>query len=349
MPYGGRSRVSCGFPSFVNLPPMLATTALFLLSQSAVLAPQELLQISPQGLFSESSTLNHQDAHGWTLEVTPVVSDLTYIESDLRLESADGEVRLLAGVAGTGFLVSRFGQVIAMEATHSEAVPVRVRVLSPEGQVELERKILGLTDPALSSDGDQLVLRTRKHTAVLDLESLELDERTRAHLLRQELEAGRAGRDGDTASPDWLALERGRGVLPPLSAGTLEADRLAQRWSSLDLCLSQLGRESLDEVAWYSTSKPSEEGPHKVCLKKENGFGLCDMSGNIFEWVWDRFGYYKEINQTDPTGEKKGAKHVRRGGSWRSTPEKTRTSNRAQSRYSIRYDFIGFRLVRLKP
>ena len=151
---------------------MLATTALFLLSQSAVLAPQELLQISPQGLFSESSTLNHQDAHGWTLEVTPVVSDLTYIESDLRLESADGEVRLLAGVAGTGFLVSRFGQVIAMEATHSDAVPVRVRVLSPEGQVQLERKVLGLTDPALSSDGDQLVLRTREHTAVLDLESL---------------------------------------------------------------------------------------------------------------------------------------------------------------------------------
>ena len=98
---------------------------------------------------------------------------------------------------------------------------------------------------------EQMGLRPREHNnPVLDLESLELDERTRAHLLRQELEAGRAGRDGDTTSPDWLALERGRGVLPPLSAGTLEADRLAQRWTSLDLCLSQLGRESLDEVAW---------------------------------------------------------------------------------------------------
>ncbi|MAW61467.1 MAG: hypothetical protein CMJ94_11610 [Planctomycetes bacterium] len=153
-------------------PRIFASAALLLLSHSAPIAAQEPLRVSPQGLFPAPSTLNHQNAHGWTLEVTPVAADLTYIESDLRLTSPDGQVRLLSGVAGTGFLVSRLGQVIATEATHSEAVPVRVRVLSPEGQLQLERKILGLTDPALSSDGDQLVLRTREHTAVLDLESL---------------------------------------------------------------------------------------------------------------------------------------------------------------------------------
>ena len=150
---------------------ILATSAFFLLSHGALISAQETLKISPQGLFPAPSTVNHQNAHGWTLDVTPSAADLTYIESDLRLESKNGVVRFLPGVAGTGFLVSKYGQVITTEATHSEAVPVRVRVLSPDGQIQLERKILGLTDPALSSDGDQLVLRTRKNTAVLDLES----------------------------------------------------------------------------------------------------------------------------------------------------------------------------------
>lgn len=154
----------------------LAATALFLLSHGALLSAQETIEISPQGLFPAPSTLNQQNGHGWTLDVTPVAADLTYIESDLRLESPSGELRLLPGVAGTGFLVSKFGQVIATEATHSDAVPVRVRVLGPDGQVQLERKVAGLTDPALSTDGDQLVARTRTNTAVLDLESLQAKE-----------------------------------------------------------------------------------------------------------------------------------------------------------------------------
>ncbi|MCH2102248.1 MAG: hypothetical protein MK209_10045, partial [Planctomycetes bacterium] len=155
---------------------ILAASTLFFLSHGALISAQETLKVSPQGLFPAPSTVNHQNAHGWTLGVTPVAADLTYIESDLRLESKSGVVRLLPGVAGTGFLVSKYGQVIATEATHSEAVPVRVRVLSPDGRVQLERKVLGLTDPSLSSDGDQLVLRTRTNTAVLDLESLKTTE-----------------------------------------------------------------------------------------------------------------------------------------------------------------------------
>ena len=84
--------------------------------------------MSPQGLFPAPSVLNHQNAHGWTLEVMPVAADFTYIESDLRLTSPDGQVQALSSVAGSGFLISKFGQVVAMEATHSESVPVRVRV-----------------------------------------------------------------------------------------------------------------------------------------------------------------------------------------------------------------------------
>ena len=86
---------------------------------------------------------------------------------------------------------------------------------------------------------EQLGLRPKESDSpVLDLEALQLQERERASLLRRELES-----EPHQGSPDWLLLERGRGLLPPLSAGVLEARQLEQRWSTLTACLEQLGPE----------------------------------------------------------------------------------------------------------
>ncbi|MFZ9748790.1 MAG: exodeoxyribonuclease V subunit gamma [Vulcanococcus sp.] len=108
---------------------------------------------------------------------------------------------------------------------------------------------------------EQLGLRPRENDApLLDLEALQLEERQRASLLRRELESreleSRELGQGDPQGaqqqepPDWLTLERGRGVLPPLAAGTLEARQLEQRWSSLQICLEQLGPEQERPVQW---------------------------------------------------------------------------------------------------
>ena len=45
------------------------------------------------------------------------------------------------------------------------------------------------------------------------------------------------------------------------------------------------GAKVLDDVARYSTN--SRKQTHGVCSKRQNGYGLCDMSGNVYEWVWD--------------------------------------------------------------
>ena len=52
------------------------------------------------------------------------------------------------------------------------------------------------------------------------------------------------------------------------------------------------------------------------------------MSGNIWEWVWDKYGTYSSSSLTDPTGATSGSYRVSRGGSWSNLARLTRVSFR---------------------
>lgn len=97
---------------------------------------------------------------------------------------------------------------------------------------------------------------------------------------------------------------------------------------------------------WGTGSNPVDYFP-------ANGYGLRDMAGNFFQWVWDWYGatYYgtTEACQSNPRGPQTGTIRVLRGGSCVIDPTATRCAWRegcAPGTLNVNYYHWGFRCVR---
>jgi formylglycine-generating enzyme required for sulfatase activity len=69
-------------------------------------------------------------------------------------------------------------------------------------------------------------------------------------------------------------------------------------------------------IGWLGSNSNGQTRP--VGGKAPNGFGLHDMSGNVWELVNDRYSgsYYASSPSTNPPGPATGSNRVLRGGSW---------------------------------
>ncbi len=87
------------------------------------------------------------------------------------------------------------------------------------------------------------------------------------------------------------------------------------------------GSNNYSEVAWCA---PQDVRTKAVASKAPNELGLYDMSGNVREWVQDKFGSYSNVPQKDPTGLVVTSQNYRlcRGGSWYDVPRYCRVSKR---------------------
>lgn len=101
-------------------------------------------------------------------------------------------------------------------------------------------------------------------------------------------------------------------------------------------------------MANYSAIAGCKGDTTKIGSYPPNDFGLFDMSGNVFEWVWDWYSedYYASSPSRNPRGLENGGNRVLRGGCWSLDAGVARVAFRGKDPTDFRNIDLGFRCAR---
>ena len=113
--------------------------------------------------------------------------------------------------------------------------------------------------------------------------------------------------------------------------------------------------QPLINYAWYNANSDSKS--HEVKKKNPNTLGIYDMTGNIWEWCWDKASWVNgndgiggtavAINiETPSEGATEGPGRVGRGGCWSFAANLCQVDHRHINHPGYTYQDVGFRVVR---
>ena len=103
------------------------------------------------------------------------------------------------------------------------------------------------------------------------------------------------------------------------------------------------GSDVITEIGW--TLANSDEKIHPVAQLKANELCLYDMTGNAWEWVYDKYGNYPKDSVINPIGPESGTVGTLRGGSYHTSATRCENTYRSSRGLDNSDVHISFRLV----
>ncbi len=141
----------------------------------------------------------------------------------------------------------------------------------------------------------------------------------------------------------WLSAKLGKKYRLPTEAEW----EYAAKGGSKSKGFKYSGSNTITRVAWFDDTT-FERGTRPIGTLMPNELGIYDMSGNVWEWCYDRYGKYSSTSSVNPKGSTKGAFRCIRGGSWYYIDDMSRVTARDGPYPHVSNYNYGFRVVREK-